>query len=235
MYLQFGLCSSGELEIHWWHVVRSVPAPYSPRPLILSCALCATQDMMSLITEAGSVLAAHDTDGDRQLCFQEFTSFMSQFMAAAGFQLHEVLNELITLAQTKVWGLGWSVLLIHIHLDALWQGQGPEGPSCSQLLHCACAGNSTEHDPIVASGQALTFRVRIMRHGLLLVLHLRQPGLQSVTTTSRVLCAACPSCCCSLTVRSCRRCWMLHSHRYSACCQTASGNAAVSGRSRCLQ
>lgn len=64
---------------------------------------------MSLISEAGSVLAAHDTDGDRQLSFQEFTSFMSQFMAAAGFQLHEVLRELITLAQTKVHG-GWGAV-----------------------------------------------------------------------------------------------------------------------------
>jgi hypothetical protein len=48
------------------------------------------------------VLAAHDSDADRRLDFQEFTSFMNQFMAAAGFHLHEVLEDLITLTQTKV-------------------------------------------------------------------------------------------------------------------------------------
>jgi hypothetical protein len=58
--------------------------------------------MTGLIMEAGSVLAAHDVDGDRQLDFQEFTSFMQQFMAAAGFQLTEVLEELVILARTKV-------------------------------------------------------------------------------------------------------------------------------------
>lgn len=48
------------------------------------------------------MLAAHDVNGDRQLDYQEFTNFISQFMAAAGFQLTDVLDDLVTLAQTKV-------------------------------------------------------------------------------------------------------------------------------------
>lgn len=48
------------------------------------------------------MLAAHDSDGDRQLDFDEFSDFMAAFMAAAGFQLQEVVPDLVTLAQTKV-------------------------------------------------------------------------------------------------------------------------------------
>lgn len=36
------------------------------------------------------------------VCTVQFTSFMTQFMAAAGFHLHEVLDDLITLTQNKV-------------------------------------------------------------------------------------------------------------------------------------
>jgi len=62
----------------------------------------ALQDITSLIQEAGGVLAAHDSDGDRQLDFGEFSGFMAAFMEAAGFQLQEVVADLVTLAQTKV-------------------------------------------------------------------------------------------------------------------------------------
>lgn len=66
-----------------------------------------TQDITALITEAGGVLAAHDSDGDRQLDLAEFSSFMRHFMAAAGYTLHEVIDDLITMAQTKVGGVDW--------------------------------------------------------------------------------------------------------------------------------
>lgn len=60
------------------------------------------QDIMCLIREAGGVLAAHDADGDKQLDMAEFSDFMQHFMAAAGFQLQDVIEDLITMAQTKV-------------------------------------------------------------------------------------------------------------------------------------
>lgn len=54
--------------------------------------------MTALLTEAASILTSHDTDGDRQLQYGEFSAFMVKFMRAAGYMLDEVLDELIILA-----------------------------------------------------------------------------------------------------------------------------------------
>lgn len=64
--------------------------------------LLSLQDVASLLREASSVLAVHDTDSDRQLDINEFSAFMSAYMAAAGYQLADVIDELILIAATKV-------------------------------------------------------------------------------------------------------------------------------------
>jgi hypothetical protein len=60
------------------------------------------QDVLSLLRESASALALHDSNADRQLDCSEFAGFMARFMAAAGYQLEQVLDELLLLAATKV-------------------------------------------------------------------------------------------------------------------------------------
>jgi hypothetical protein len=58
--------------------------------------------VLSLLRESASALALHDSNDDRQLDFAEFAAFMACFMSAAGYQLEQVLDELLVLAATKV-------------------------------------------------------------------------------------------------------------------------------------
>jgi hypothetical protein len=58
---------------------------------------------------------------------------MQQFMAAAGFQLTEVLEELVTLAQTKVGYCGVTVLRSCVGLFASG-GMGSSQAWCWQVL-----------------------------------------------------------------------------------------------------
>jgi hypothetical protein len=49
------------------------------------------------------VLAVHDGDRDGQLSGAEFAAFICQFMAAAGFEVNDVLlDDLLLLHQNKV-------------------------------------------------------------------------------------------------------------------------------------
>lgn len=85
------------------------------------------------------MLAAHDSDADRRLDFQEFTSFMTQFMSAAGFLLHEVLEDLIALTQTKV-RLCWISCLYCFFFGAgNCQGVGKPLPLPAQITQCTQA------------------------------------------------------------------------------------------------
>jgi hypothetical protein len=70
--------------------------------LLLFPLLLLLQDVLSLLHESASALALHDANGDRQLDCSEFAAFMRRFMHAAGYALHEVLDELLLLAATKV-------------------------------------------------------------------------------------------------------------------------------------
>jgi hypothetical protein len=48
------------------------------------------------------VLAVHDADRDGALSAAEFRAFLSALMAAAGYELADVLGDLLVLAQSKV-------------------------------------------------------------------------------------------------------------------------------------
>jgi hypothetical protein len=59
------------------------------------------QDVLTLLRESASALAHHDSNADRLLDCSEFAGFMARFVSAAGYQLEQVLDELLLLAATK--------------------------------------------------------------------------------------------------------------------------------------
>eukprot|EP00775_Hariotina_reticulata_P013202 gene13202-13333_t len=59
------------------------------------------EDVLHTMTEAASILALHSNNSNMQLDLEGFATFMSRFMSAAGYQLDDVLEQLITLAATK--------------------------------------------------------------------------------------------------------------------------------------
>jgi hypothetical protein len=69
---------------------------------VLVTAGAVVQDVLHTMTEAASVLALHSNNSSMQLDLEGFAMFMSRFMAAAGYDLDDVLDQLITLAATKV-------------------------------------------------------------------------------------------------------------------------------------
>lgn len=61
-----------------------------------------------MISEAASILAKHDSDGDRRLQYDEFTTFLTRYMHAAGYNLVEVGDELMSIAHRV--SIAYSVL-----------------------------------------------------------------------------------------------------------------------------
>lgn len=126
--------------------------------------LSACQDVVSLLREASRVLALHDTNSDHRLDFEEFCMFISSFMDAAGYKLEDVLEELLTIAATKV-GQHRMLHTVPIQVAA---------HSCHQLsnpcLHCVILLHLLiGWDRPAGASHVMNMSVRCSLHGLCFV------------------------------------------------------------------